>query len=119
LRPATGAVYGLDDLQNRQSIVFNWSAVQGANAYIFTLFQQTTAGRRQLTRTNPIRNTTYTLENLRILDNGSFLWQVEPVSLNSRNVIERRGNTAESAFVLNFPPPEPVHIEDMGILYGN
>jgi hypothetical protein len=119
LRPSRGTVIGVEQLAASRNIVFMWSPVQGANAYIFTLYLQTDEGRSQLVRTPPIRDTNYTLSDLGMLDNGTFVWHVEPVSLNRSNIIERRGNIAEGVFVINFPAPTPVKIEETGILYGN
>jgi hypothetical protein len=113
-----GVSFGVRELQSRRNIVFNWSAVQGANAYIFTLYQQTSSGRRQIVRTAAENRTSYTLNNLRLLDRGNFVWQVEAVNIRS-GAIEQRGRAGERAFTLDFPSPGPVQIEDTGVLYGN
>jgi len=118
LQPANRVTFGHDELQSQKSITFRWAAVQGANSYIFTMYQQTPAGRRQIIRTT-INGTSYTLNNLRILDRGTFVWQVEAVSINRSNTITRRGRVAENTFNINIPAPGPVHVEDTGILYGN
>ena len=117
MQPARGYRFGLSELQSRRSIVFSWQAVQGANAYIFSLYQQTSGGRRLIIRTNPQTVTSYTLNNLRVLDRGTFVWQAEAINRRG-NVIEQRGNVGENTFILDFPPPGPVLVEDTGILYG-
>jgi len=119
LRPARGTVFDFEGLRSQRTISFSWSAVRGANAYIFTLYQQNASGRRQVLRTTINNSTRYTLENLRVLDKGTFVWQVEPVIIGRRNAIERRGRTGESSFVMDFNSPLPVQIEDTGVLYGN
>jgi hypothetical protein len=63
--------------------------------------------------------TSYLLDNLRLLDRGTFVWQVEAVSFGSGGEIERRGEVIENLLVLDFPSPAPVLIDDPGILYGN
>jgi len=98
---------------------FRWSPVRGANAYIFTLYEQTAKGRKQILRTTISRGTSYTIENLRLLEKGVFVWQVEAIRRGRRNVIEQRGRPLESLFTVNFPVPGPIVIEDTGILYGN
>ena len=118
MQPEVNTVFGFSELQQNREIVFNWSEVQGANAYIFTLFQETPTGRRQIIQTAPIPETVYILNDYRLLDRGNFIWQVEPLII-SGTVIERRGLTAENRFVLDFPPPATVVIEETGILYGN
>jgi hypothetical protein len=119
LRPARGTVFDFEGLRSQRTISFSWSAVRGANAYIFTLYQQNASGRRQVLRTTINNSTRYTLENLRVLDKGTFVWQVEPVIIGRRNAVERRGRTGESSFVMDFNSPLPVQIEDTGVLYGN
>jgi len=118
MQPARGYRFGITELRSRNNINFSWQAVQGANAYTFALFQQTTSGRRLIVRTDPSTATSYTLDNLMVLDRGTFVWQVE--ALNRRgSVIEQRGMVGENTFILDFPPPSPVLIDDAGILYGN
>jgi hypothetical protein len=119
VRPRAGARYGLEELRPLKNIVFEWKTVRDANAYIFTLYQQTGNGRRRMAGTGPSARTSYILDNLKMLDNGTFVWQIEAVRLGRNGIIERRGRIGEYTFVLDFPLPEPVLIEDTGILYGN
>ena len=117
MSPERNRVFRYDDLRSNRNINFRWAAVQGANAYIFTLSQQTSSGRRRIDQST-VTGTAYTLNNLSLLDNGTFVWQVEAV--NRRNgVIEQRGRAGESVFVLDFQLPLPVQIEDTGTFYGN
>ena len=117
MRPARGTRYGTDELQNLRSLNFSWSGVPQANAYIFSLYQQTPSGRRQIVRTAPITRTNYTLEDLRVLDRGTFTWQVEAVRTGEGNSITRRGTTGESTFIFDFQLPGEVQlqVEDLGI----
>jgi len=118
-QPAQRTTYGFAQLQSQRTIVFRWSAVRGANAYIFSLYQQTANGRRQVLRTTINRGTRYTLDNLSLLDRGTFVWQVEAVRMGRGNAIEQHGRTEDNVFIINFPVPGPIQIEDTGILYGN
>ncbi|MCL2211420.1 MAG: hypothetical protein FWB95_05825 [Treponema sp.] len=118
LSPARGITYGFNELQSNRNIVFRWAAVRGANAYIFTMYQQTSTGRRQIVNTTINNGTSYTLNDLRLLDRGTFVWQVEAVNI-ARGSIQRRGRAAENTFVIDYPMPRPVQIEDTGILYGD
>jgi hypothetical protein len=118
--PANRSRIGIAELQSRQNIVFRWAAVQGANAYIFTLYQQTASGRRQIIRRPAENRTSWTLDDLSALDRGTFVWQVEAVNQGRNNAIEQRGRIEENTFVIDFPLPGPVRIiEDTGIFYGN
>jgi hypothetical protein len=119
IQPAQRATYGFEQLLSQRTINFRWSPVRGANAYIFTLYEQTANGRRQILRSTINRGTRYTMDNLRVLERGTFVWQVEAVRMGRRNVIEQHGRTTDNIFTVNFPVPGPVEIEDIGILYGN
>jgi len=118
LRPLNRTVFGYTELRSQRVITFSWTSVQGANAYIFTLYNQMSDGMHEVV-TATVTNTGYTLSNLQLLDKGIFFWKVEPVRTARGNAIERRGNTAESYFTIDFPAPRPVQIEESGILYGN
>ncbi|MCL2810059.1 MAG: hypothetical protein FWD24_08385 [Treponema sp.] len=117
LYPTSGVGFDHEDLRSLDSILFRWEPVQGANSYIFTLSQQTESGRRQIIRTT-LNSNSYILNNLQLLDRGNFVWQVEAVSIERGNVINRRGVITESELIIEFEYPGPVFIEDTGILYG-
>jgi hypothetical protein len=118
IQPAQRTVYGFDRLLSQRKIDFRWSSVRGANAYIFILYEQTARGRKQILRATINRGTSYTMQNLRLLEKGNFVWQVEAIRTGRRNVIEQHGRPLESTFTVNFPVPGPIQIEDTGILYG-
>ena len=106
-------------VQSIKDIVFEWRPVNGATAYVFTLYEQTENERRLIAGTDPVAQTSFVLDNLSVLENGTFIWQVEALNIKSDGTVEQRGRQAEYTFILAFPHPEPVKIEDMGILYGN
>jgi len=116
LRPIRGSLFGLQDFRTQRSIAFSWTAVQGADAYIFTLYQQAAAGRQRIVRQTINSGTGYTLTDLQLLDRGNFIWQVEPVSMERGGAIDRRGAPGESAFTIDFPSSAPLHIEYAGII---
>jgi hypothetical protein len=110
--PAAGQNIGIEELK-KVNIDFRWSAVAGANAYIFTLYQVTggsTGGsRRQITQIGPETRTSWTTD-VKTLGRGNFVWQVEAVSIGQNGVIERRGTPGENSFVIDIPRPGPVQI---------
>jgi hypothetical protein len=122
--PLTGYRIGIEQIRESNNIVFTWAAVPGANAYIFTLYQDTAGspdsggGRRQITRTPPGNRRSWTLENLVTLGRGTFIWQVEAVNINSAGAIEERGRIGENSFIIDIPRSGPVEIEDPGAHYG-
>jgi len=117
LQPARGTVFDLQYFRAQRSIAFSWTAVQGANAYIFSLYQQTAAGRRQIIRQTINRGTSYTLTNLSLLDRGNFIWQVE--ALGRGGAIERRSAAAESTFIIDFPSSSPLQMEETESINDN
>jgi hypothetical protein len=117
-RPAPEYRIGIEQLRESESIVFTWSAVQGANAYIFTLYENTGAGRRRIINAPPQTRTNWMLENLAVLGRGTFNWQVEAVNRNSAGTIEQRGRVGENSFIIDIPRPGRVQVEDPGTLYG-
>jgi len=117
MSPERDAVFNYDYLKSNSSINFRWNTVQGANAYIFTLYQQTSSGRRQILRSRESR-AGFTLTDFSLLDRGTFVWQVEAVNVRN-GAVEQNGRAGESVFVVDFQLPLPVRIEDTGILYGN
>jgi hypothetical protein len=118
-RPLTGYRIGMEQLRGSDSIVFTWSAVPGANAYIFTLYQESGNGRRQIIRVPPENRRSWTLENVAALDRGTFIWQVEAVSMNSAGTIERRGSIGENSFIIDIPRSGNIQMETPGTLYGD
>jgi len=114
LQPARGHRFTMNDLQTQRRLNFSWQEVRGANAYIVTFFQQTETGRRQIYRTQPLMGTSYALENLRILDRGTFFWQVEAVHRRADGAIDLQGITAESSFVMDIILPGT--IQDTGVI---
>jgi hypothetical protein len=118
-RPANGHRIGIEELRTGRSLTFSWSPVPEANAYIFTLYQQTSGGRRQINRIGPQPRASWTLENIAVLQRGTYIWQAEAVSRNSSGVIERRGIAGENTFTLDVPSPGAPQVEDAGRFYGD
>jgi hypothetical protein len=114
--PANNYRIGIEQLKTQRSITFRWSAVQGANAYVFTLYELAENGRRQIDHATVV-NPAWTLEDISALNRGTFIWQVEAVSRNAGSAIERRGNTGENIFIMDIPLPGPVQMENPGVLY--
>ena len=116
LQPARGHRFTMNDLLAQRSLGFSWQAVRGANAYIFSIFQQTDEGKRQIFNSQPVNRTEFLFENLRILDAGTFIWQVEALNKRANGTIDQRGISAESAFVMDIILPGAIQVEGMGVL---
>jgi len=107
-QPANGHRIGIEELK-KNNINFSWSAVQGANGYIFTIYQETGGERRKITQIGPENITSWSTE-IRTLGRGNFIWRVEAVNVGHNNTIEQRGNHAENRFVIDIPRAGPVKI---------
>jgi hypothetical protein len=106
--PVDGQHIGIEELK-KVNIDFSWAAAEGANAYIFTLYQETGNGRRQIARMGPENRNSWTAD-IKTLGRGNFIWQVEAVNIGRNNVIEQRGRAGENSFVVDIPRPGPVRI---------
>lgn len=115
--PPNGHRIGIEELKKERDIQFSWSAVPGANAYIFTLYQETANGRRLIIQNAPDSRTGWTLANIGILDRGTFVWRVEPVNVDRDGAVKQRGSTGENTFTLDIPDVGPVYVEETGIFY--
>jgi len=120
LMPAAEQKIQFEDIRKTRKIDFSWSPVKGANAYIFTLYHRNDDGkRRQVFKTDPLRKTNWTLDNLALLDRGTFIWQVEAVVLDRNGKVEQRGNITEKTFIIDIPVSNAPEIEDIGVIYGH
>jgi hypothetical protein len=127
MSPSNGYRIGIGEIRTQRNINFTWSAVQGANGYIFTLFQESSfGGKREIIRRPPENRTSWTLDDIGELDRGTFYWQVEAVNSGQGGTIEQRGRPGENSFVIDIPRPGPplqIHEElieeELGIFYGN
>jgi len=116
--PGSGFVIGPDELRQRESIVFSWSRVEGANAYILSILKDGFPRKQQLFQTELIRELTYTFNDYSLFnDSGIFYWQVEAVSYRD-GVVEQRGTPGENKFALDVPRPGRVKTKKTGVLYG-
>jgi hypothetical protein len=106
--PVDGQHIGIEELK-KVNIDFSWAAAEGANAYIFILYQETGNGRRQIARMGPENRNSWTAD-IKTLGRGNFVWQVEAVNIGRNNVIEQRGRAGENSFVVDIPRPGPVRM---------
>jgi hypothetical protein len=107
-RPAEGFSIGIEEVK-KVNIEFKWTQVQGANAYIFTLYQEINGGRRQITQIGPENFTSWTTD-VKTLGRGNFIWRIEAVNTGRDNEIEQSGSPAESRFTVDIPRAGPVKI---------
>jgi len=114
LLPVQDFHIGIETLRRQRTINFSWAPVPDANAYILALYHQTPEGLREIIRTAPENRTNWTLENISVLDRGTFIWQVQALNLNLDDAIEQRGMLSEHSFTIDIPLPGPVRIQQPG-----
>jgi hypothetical protein len=118
--PENGYRIGAEGLRRQRNINFSWDAVEGATAYVLTIFRETSQGRSEIFITEPIEQLNFTFDDFRRFENtGNFVWQVEALRRSSQGIIEQRGRPGENTLALNFPHPGQVRTRDTGVLYGN
>jgi len=116
LHPERGTHITMNDLQTQRSIGFSWQTVHGANAYILTIYRQTGNRRQQIYQTPHLTRTNYSFDNLRLLDRGTFLWQVEALNRRADGTINQRGTAAESNFIMDIFFPGNVRVDGAEII---
>jgi hypothetical protein len=125
MRPLDRFVLGPEELKrNRRlnggkaaaSFEFSWQEVPGANAYVFTLLEKTAQGLRSIVSIEGSHNS-YALEDLRLLDRGSFVWRVEALR-RVGDRIEQRGRPGENSFTVDIPVPGNPRVRTTGEIYG-
>jgi len=118
LQPVADKKFTFDDFRKMRQIDFSWEPVEGANAYIFTLYKAD-GRRRQITQTKPLKGTNWTLSELKLLDGRTFIWRVEAVNINDKGKIEQRGSVAENTFIIDIPVTRAPEIEDIGVIFDD
>jgi hypothetical protein len=108
------------DLRKNGGITFNWNPVSEADGYIFSLSAEGSrpGQRRQILRTAPLKTTSYTMDQLSLLDRGVFFWQVEAVQMTDNGTVTSIGIPGENRLVIDIPVPAIPQVRDPGVLYG-
>ena len=117
IEPVSGAVIGIEQLTRDRSIRFRWTMVDDANAYIFSIFQDGDPP-KLLFSAPPQITFNHLFDNLALLNEGNYLWQVEAVSRNSNGVIEQRGTTIQTPFTIEIQRSDSLQTLNQGVLYG-
>ena len=117
LKPGDESVISLEQLTLDRGITFEWGKIEGANAYIFSLFGNDKK-RELLFSSAPIPDTSFTLTDLAILALDEYTWQVEAVSVTRNGNIERRGLIRQFTFSLDIAYSENLRTRSQGTSYG-
>ena len=113
------SVIGPDDLRTDRTIGFSWDPVPNADGYIFSLYRKTNSGQKELiTRTEIIKDTSFTITDLSTLGRGNFIWETEAVGGVRNGTIDQRGTVRENHFSIDLPPLRQNVQNDPGEMYG-
>lgn len=115
IAPAEKTVYDAEYFKNNKQIEFNWSAVSGADRYIFTL--KTKKGEVIINETLNKNITNYKLEDLSKLKITTLVWTVEAQSLYEGDLLQQ-GELTPTSFEIDLPKPKKVKVKDKGQRYG-
>jgi len=100
-QPAEGYIIGIEEIK-KETVTFSWSSIEGANAYIFTIYQDLGGTRRQIMQIGPEDRTEFTTDII-TLGRGNFIWRVEAVNVGKDDIIDRHGDPGENRFVVDIP----------------
>ena len=111
--PEDGYKIDEETLQRQRHIDFRWGAVEGATAYILTIYRETPQGRSQIFITEPLEQTHFDFHDLELLENaGTYVWRVEALANG------QRGRPGDNTYTLDVPRPGQVNTKHTGELYG-
>jgi hypothetical protein len=114
--PADEEVITLAQLTRDKNLTFRWNEVEGANAYIFSL---SGGDPPRLLITGLVENrTSFVLEDLTLLDQDIYLWQVEAVYQNRNGILEQRGIIEQHPFSIDVQRSTNLQTRSQGKLYG-
>ena len=117
IQPGYNEVITLDQLMAERKITFKWERVLEANAYIFSLYG-ISEKQDLLFSSSPIPETSFELTDLSILKMDDYIWQVEAVSVNRNETIERRGIIQQQSFTIYVRRSDSLRTRNPGTVYG-
>jgi hypothetical protein len=110
LSPEDRIEFSGQQIEEDIKINFSWQAVSGADAYVFSLYEVSNDGKKDLLyKSEPQKDTALSFDGT-VLGSGIYLWQMEAVTLSpdaklkdfaySENSITGYGNSAWSGFTI-------------------
>ena len=117
--PAQNLVMDGAYLRTHRTIECRWRPVAGATAYTFTLAKRNANGSVSVIMTEKnIANTRVVINDLSVLDVGTFVWTVTAASYARDGYEEQQGRTATGTFNIDFVAPTKVNTVKPGKMYG-
>ncbi len=115
--PPEDAVYGPEQLRASRQILFSWEEIAGATDYYLAIYPDENWEKPVLT-IGPLKETSYLLEDLSILDKGNFAWIVFGESRDQEGYVEQPGEEAQRLFSINLPSLGTPSIDSGEKFYG-
>jgi hypothetical protein len=101
LLPAPDAIFGTAELREKRSITLAWKPVAGATHYRLAVYAP--GKESPVLRKDKLGDTSYTIEDLSVLDRGLIKWSVEALSFDGSGEQEQGGLAAKSSFTIDLP----------------
>ena len=117
IQPENNKVIDLEQLTRDRNITFWWDSVEGANAYIFSIYQNDDTPRLLFTAP-PQADVFYIFENISLLSDGNCFWQVEAVHMDRNGVIDQRGGTGQYPFIIEIQRSDGLRTNRPGTIFG-
>jgi hypothetical protein len=101
VNPPGGFEFGPAELRARRSIVFAWQPVEGATHYALVVY---VPGRETpIVAAEKLKATTYSIDDLSVLDKGDYGWSVEASAYDASGELEQPGLDSRSTFSIRLP----------------
>ena len=117
IRPGNNELITLKQLTAERKIIFQWKQVPEANAYIFSLYGNSSK-QELLVFSSPLPETSFVLTDLAVLNMDKYVWQVEAVMVGRNGAIERRGIIQQQVFMIDIQRSDDLHIIRPSTTYG-
>ncbi|MBQ0166446.1 MAG: FecR domain-containing protein [Treponema sp.] len=120
-QPDDTEVFGASYLSANSNISFAWEPVPDATEYVFTLSDA--SGKTLKKETLEAGSAEYVLEDLSVLENGTFTWSVQAVRrLKGTKLTDKEkvlsGTAVSATFSIELPALSIPQIKDFGKRYG-
>lgn len=114
LEPLPDAIFGPAEIRKNPAINISWARTPNATGYYFTLYKDG----QIISQTDIMTKTSFVIDDISLLDNGMYTWEVEAVAQASDGFFEQRGRKLSSSFTINIPKIGAPIIKDPGTMYG-
>jgi hypothetical protein len=116
LAPPRGFSFGPAELKSRRFIALSWKPVDGATDYSLRLYAR---GRQDpVVQLDGLRDTSYSIQDLSILDKGDYSWKVTALAHDETGDLEQPGLDSISTFVINLPRVMQAQPQSEGSYFG-